>query len=98
MDTMKQRQHRRDNARLTESGNARSEQLNTRGAYRVANQPSLACLSGSELKGPAGPKITLWFSRLYVCIYIYICMCVRTYHVRNNYVTYIVAMRPYFFA
>ena len=29
-----------------------------------------------------------------VCIYIYVCMCVRTYHVRNNYVTYIVAMRP----
>ena len=26
----------------------------------------------------------------------HICMCVRTYHVRNNYVTYIVAMRPYF--
>jgi len=23
-------------------------------------------------------------------------MCVCTYHVRNNYVTYIVAMRPYF--
>jgi len=23
-------------------------------------------------------------------------LCVRTYHVRNNYVTYIVAMRPYF--
>ena len=22
-------------------------------------------------------------------------MCIRTYHVRNNYVTYIVAMRPY---
>ena len=41
---------------------------------------------------PAGPKITLRFPRLYI----YICMCVRTYHVRNNYVTYIVAMRPYF--
>jgi len=43
---------------------------------------------------PAGPKITLRFPRLYVCIYI--CMCVRTYHVHNNYVTYIVAMQPYF--
>jgi len=31
-----------------------------------------------------------------IYIYIYICMCVCTYHVRNNYVTYIVAMRPYF--
>ena len=38
MDTEKQRDRRRDNTRLTESGNARSEQLNTRGAYRVANQ------------------------------------------------------------
>ena len=38
----------KDTARLTESGNARSEQLNTRGAYRVTNQQSLACLSGSE--------------------------------------------------
>ena len=25
-----------------------------------------------------------------------VCMCVRTYHVHNNYVTYIVAMQPYF--
>jgi len=52
MDTGKQRQCRRDDARLTESGNARSEQLNTRGAYRVANQQSLACLSGSECRRP----------------------------------------------
>jgi len=52
MDTKKQRQRRRDDGRLTESGNARSEQLNTRGAYRVANQQSLACLSGSERRRP----------------------------------------------
>ena len=26
----------------------------------------------------------------------HICMCVRTYHVCNNYVMYIVTMRPYF--
>ena len=37
-----------------------------------------------------GPKITLRFLRLLVY------MCVRTYHVCNNYVTYIVAMRPCF--
>jgi len=43
---------------------------------------------------PAGPKITLQFSRLYICISVY--LCVRTYHVRDNYVTYIAAMRPYF--
>jgi len=48
MDTKKQRQRRRDDTRLTESGNARSEQLNTRGTYSVANQQNLACLSGSE--------------------------------------------------
>ena len=52
IDTEKQRQRRRDDARLTQSGNARSEQLNTRGAYRVANQQSLACLSGSERRRP----------------------------------------------
>ena len=52
MDTEKQRQRRRDDARLTESGNARSEQLNTRGSYRVANQQSLAYLSGSERRRP----------------------------------------------
>jgi len=53
MDTKKQRQRRRDDARLTESGNTRSEQLNTRGTYRVANQQSLACLSGAERQRPA---------------------------------------------
>ena len=52
MDTEKQRQRRRDDARLTEDGNARGEQLNTRGTYRVANQQSLACLSGSERRSP----------------------------------------------
>jgi len=52
MDTKKQRQCRRDDARLTKSGNARSEQLNTHGAYRVANQQSWACLSGSERRRP----------------------------------------------
>ena len=43
---------------------------------------------------PRGPKITLPFPHLYICISVY--LCVRTYHVRDNYVTYIVAMRPYF--
>ena len=52
MDTEKQRQRRHDDVRLTESGNARSEQLNTRGAYRVAKQQNLACLSGSERGRP----------------------------------------------
>jgi len=52
MATEKQRQRRRDNVKLTESGNARSEQLNTRGAYRVANQQRWACLSGSERRRP----------------------------------------------
>jgi len=39
-------------SRLTESRNARSEQLNTCGVYRIANQQSLACLSGSERRRP----------------------------------------------
>ena len=30
---------------------------------------------------PAGPKIALRFPRLFVCLYV--CLCVRTYHVRN---------------
>ena len=46
---------------------------------------------------PAGPKITLRFLRLlvyvYIYIYIHIYLSVHTYHVRNNYVTYIVAMQ-----
>ena len=53
MDIEKQKQRRRDDARLTESGNARNEQQNTRGAYRVANKKSLACLSGSERPRPS---------------------------------------------
>ena len=35
-------------------------------------------------------RLLLPFLRLYIY------MCIRTYHVRNNYVRYIVAMRPYF--
>ena len=71
MDTEKQRQCRRDNVRLTESGNAWSEQLNTRGAYRAANQHSLACLSGSERRRPGWfldmkyPTCSVWYT--YYC-------------------------------
>ena len=50
--------------------------------------------SRAQSTWPAGPKITLRFPCLLVYIYIY--LCVRTYHVRNNYITYIVAMWPYF--
>jgi len=35
-----------------------------------------------------------WTSSSAVSASVY--MCIHTYHVRNNYVTYIVAMRPYF--
>jgi len=72
MDTEKQRQRRRDDARLTESGNARSEQLSTRGAYSVANEQSLACLSGSERRRPG------WFFDMNIRL-------VLKYHaLRNN--------------
>ena len=52
MDTEKQGQRRRDDAGLTESGNARSEQLNTHDAHRVTNQQSLACVD-QNVEGPA---------------------------------------------
>ena len=32
----------------------------------------------------------------YFAVSVSVYLCVRTYHVRNNYVTYIVAMRPCF--
>ena len=32
--------------------------------------------------------------RLFPCLFEYTYLCVPTYHVRNNYITYIVAMRP----
>ena len=44
---------------------------------------------------PAGPEYFAASSSVYIYI-IYIYMCIRTYHVRNNYITYIVAMQPYF--
>ena len=40
---------------------------------------------------PPGPKITLNFLRRYIS-----CLCVPTYHMCNNYATYIVAMLLYF--
>jgi len=55
MDAEKHRQRRRDDTRLTESGNARSEQLATCDAYRVANQQRWLpgeLLSGSQRRRP----------------------------------------------
>jgi len=50
MDTEKQRQHRCDNARLTESGNARSEELFVRSTDSLTNREWLPgeLLSESE--------------------------------------------------
>ena len=39
---------------------------------------------------PAGSKIALRF------LYLFVCLCICTYHMCNNYVLYIVAMRLYF--
>jgi len=50
MDTEKQRQHRRDNARLTESGNARSEQLLLMPTEQLTNWN---WVPGEPLNGPA---------------------------------------------
>ena len=53
MDTEKQRQRRREGARLTNSGNARSEQLLV--VPRVANQQTTAARRALEwIEGPAG--------------------------------------------
>ena len=57
MDTEKQRQRIRDDARLTESGNARSEQLNTRGAYRVASQQRMAARRALEWIGASKARL-----------------------------------------
>ena len=54
MDTEKQRQRRRDGARLTESGNARSEQLLVVPTESLTNRQWLLgeLLSGSERQRP----------------------------------------------
>ena len=54
MDTEKQRQRRRDDARLTESGNARSEQLLVVPTESLTNREWLPreLLSGSERRSP----------------------------------------------
>ena len=48
---------------------------------------------------PAAREARSWLVLRLLCgfhVCIYICVCVCTYHVCNNYVTYIVAVRPYF--
>ena len=56
MDTEKQRQHRCDDARLTESGNARSEQLLVMPTELLTNREWLPgeLLNGPERRSPAG--------------------------------------------
>jgi len=59
MDTEKQRQHRCDDARLTKSGNARSEQLLVvPSAYGVTNQQRMAARGALEWIGASKPG---WF-------------------------------------
>ena len=62
--------------------------------YHCTRARAMICSYYQRSARPAGPKITLLFPRLYICISVY--LCIRTYHVRDNNVTYIVAMRPYF--
>ena len=58
MDTKKQRQSRCDDMRLTESRNAKSEQIATCDAYRATNQLRMAARGALEwigmFEGPAG--------------------------------------------
>jgi len=59
MDTEKQMQRRHDDARLTESGDTRSEQLLlVPSAYRVANQQRMAARRALEWIGASKPG---WF-------------------------------------
>ena len=51
-------------------------------------------LGGQDFYQLAGPKIALRF--LYLFAYWSVGLCIPTYHVLNNYVTYIVAMRLHF--
>ena len=51
MGSEKQRQHRHDDGRLTESGNATIKQAATHGAYRVANQQRMAARRALEWIG-----------------------------------------------
>jgi len=64
MDTEKQRQCRRDGARLTESGNARSEQLLTVPTKSLTNRQQLVgeLLSGTERRRPSW--FLIWNIRL----------------------------------
>ena len=54
-----------------------------------ANQP---CTSHTW---PAGPIICFSFSTSFFSVYWFVCLCIPTYHVHNNYI-YIVAMQLYF--
>jgi len=57
MDTKKQRQCRRDDARLIESGNTRTEQLLSCGAYRVTDQQRMAARRALEWIGTSEARL-----------------------------------------
>ena len=57
MDTEKQRQCRHDDARLTESRNAGSEQLRTRDAYHVTNQQRMATMRARVNQNAEGQAV-----------------------------------------
>ena len=86
-DAEKQRQHKH------KAGQERKHQKRAaiHDGYGAANQLRIASRRAlGRFEDLAGPKITLRFPHMLVY------MCVRTYHMCNNYVTYIVAMRPNF--
>ena len=58
MDTEKQRQHRRDNARLTNSRNARSEQLLVVPTESLTNRVWLEWIGTSKVQLVFGYKIS----------------------------------------
>ena len=68
MDTKKQRQHRHDGTRLTESGNARSEQLLVVPTESLTNRQQLLgeLLSGSERRRP-GWFLEMKYQTCFLC-------------------------------
>ena len=72
MDTEKQRQCRRDDARLTESGNARSEQLLIMPTESLTNRVWLEWIRTSKARLVFGYEISdlfTWKSILYASIF-----------------------------
>ena len=84
MDTEKQKQCRYDDARLAESGNARSEQLPVMPTLRVANQQRMAARRALEWVGTSKARLVFRYeiSDLLLPVKMVFPMCTQV-HVRG---------------